>query len=182
LCTFSTNTFLASLLVPRHEKQIFASVKAQNVVHVLGRYLLRSAHTCIISNFSLFAYLLLSSSDILERSTSISGELSQGIGVCVCVCVCTCVICSIQYIEISIYLSSIYICELIRRQVASRRHDRCTDILRNRCDLNHVIIRRTPHIYMSKDSAGMPHAVEARLERSDAAGERLQVYIDTIRR
>jgi hypothetical protein len=153
LCTFSTNTFLASLLFPRHEKQIFASVKAQNVVHVLGRYLLRSAHTCIISYFSLFAYLLLSSS-----------------------------IYSIQYIQISIYLSSIYICELIRRQVASRRHDRCTDILRNRCDLNRVIIRRTPHIYMSKDSAGMPHAEEARLEGSDAAGERLQVYIDTITR
>ena len=41
-------------------------------------------------------------------------------------------------------------------QVASRRHNRCTDILRYRCDLNRVIIRRTPHIYMSKDSAGMP--------------------------
>ena len=68
-------------------------------------------------------------------------------------------------------------------QVASRRHNRCTDILRYRCDLNRVIIRRTPHIYMSKDSAGMPsHTAGARLEGSDAAGDWLQVYIDTIKR
>jgi len=92
--------------------------------------------------------------------------------VCVCVCVCTCVIYSIQYIEISIYLSSIYICELIRRQVASRRHDRCTDMLRNRCDLNHVIIRRTPHIYMSKDRAVCHHTQREQGSRDRMLHER----------
>jgi hypothetical protein len=194
LCTFSTNTFLASLLFPRHEKQIRAYVKAQNVGHVQWVDICCELHIHTSSRiFHTSRIFLCSYIYYCQVQTFLSAQrLSQvsyfrGLE---CVCVCVCVICSIYYLSITIYLSiylsiyrSIYLYELTRRQGASRRHNICTDILRYRCDLNRVIIRRTPHIYMSKDSAGMSsHAAGARLEGSDAAGERLQVYIDTIRR